>query len=103
MLADFLMTVIVHASSFTIGAKGGFQHNTAIKISNGLIRNGHLVLNFSERDVARAGTLFGHRKFGRATVNRALRDFCREHSPDLLLLGHADMVDRATVIEIRAV
>ena len=48
------MAVIVHASSFTVGAKGAFQHNTAIKISNGLIRNGHLVLNFSQRDVARS-------------------------------------------------
>lgn len=97
------MAVIVHAGSFTIGAKGRNQHNSAIKISNGLIRNGHLVLNFSDRDVARANTLLGHRRFGRATVNRLLRDFCRDHQPDLLLLGHADMVDPATVTAIRAV
>jgi hypothetical protein len=80
------MAVIVHAASFTIGAKGGNQHNSAIKLSNGLIRNGHLVLNFSERDVARANTVFGHRKLGGARVNRALLDFCRHHQPDLLML-----------------
>jgi hypothetical protein len=95
------MAVIVHAASFSIGAKGGNQHNTAIKLSNGLIRNGHLVLNFSERDVARAGTLLGHRRFGRAIANRALLDFCRHHQPDLLLLGHSDMIEPATVTEAR--
>jgi hypothetical protein len=95
------MAVIVHAGSFTIGAKGRNQHDTAIKISNGLIRNGHLVLNFSERDVARAGSIVGHSKFGRAAVNRALLAYCRQHRPDLLLLGHADMVTPATVTEIR--
>jgi len=95
------MAVIVHAGSFTVGAKGGFQHNTAIKISNGLIRNGHLVLNFSERDVARSSSILGHSKFGRAAVNRALLDYCRQHQPDLLMLGHADMIAPATVTEIR--
>jgi len=95
------MAVIVHAASFTIGTKGGFQHNTAIKLSNGLIRNGHLVLNFSDRDVARAGSIMGHSKFGRAAVNRALFDYCRRHRPDLLLLGHADLINAATIRDIR--
>jgi hypothetical protein len=95
------MAVIVHAATFTIGTKGGFQHNTAIKLSNGLIRGGHLTLNFSERDVARANTILGHRKFARARVNRALLEFCRLHRPQLLLLGHADMIEPATVLEIR--
>jgi hypothetical protein len=95
------MAVIVHAASFTIGIKGGFQHNTAIKLSNGLIRNGHLVLNFSDRDVARASSIMGHSKFGRTTVNRALLAYCRLHRPNLLLLGHADLIDPATITEIR--
>lgn len=95
------MAVIVHAGSFTIGAKGGFQHNVAIKLSNGLIRNGHLVLNFSDRDVARASSIMGSRKFGRGAVNRTLRDYCRINRPDLLLLGHADMIEAATVAQIR--
>jgi hypothetical protein len=95
------MSVIVHAAGFTIGAKSGFQHNTAIKVSNGLIRNGHFVLNFSHRDVARAGSIVGHSKFGRAAVNRALLEHCRLHRPDLLLLSHADTIEPGTVTEIR--
>jgi hypothetical protein len=95
------MTVIVHAGAFTIGSKGGFQHNTAIKLSNGLIRNGNLVLNFADRDVARAQSLFGHYKFGRGAVNRTLLEYCRQHRPDLLLLGHADLITPATIVAIR--
>jgi Glycosyl transferases group 1 len=96
------MAVIVHAATFAVGTKGGgFQHNTAIKLSNGLIRNGHLVLNFSDRDVARAASVMGHSKFGRAAVNRALLGYCRANRPDLLLLGHADLIEPATVAEIR--
>jgi len=95
------MAVIVHAASFTIGRKGGYQHSTSIKLSNGLIRNGHLVLNFSDRDVARASSIMGHSKFGRGNVNRTLFDYCRVHRPDLLLLGHADLIDAATITDIR--
>lgn len=95
------MTVIVHAGAFTIGSKGGFQHNTAIKLSNGLIRNGNLVLNFSDRDIARARSVLGHYKFAREAVNRALLDYSRQHRPDLLVLGHADLIAAATVRAIR--
>ena len=54
------MARIVHASNFGRKAKGAFQHGVEHKITNGLIRNGHAVSNFSDRDVARAGTLLGH-------------------------------------------
>jgi Glycosyl transferases group 1 len=94
------MAVIVHASNFTVGPKGGY-HNTSIRLSNGLVRNGHLVLNFSDRDVARASSIMGSRKFGRGAVNRMLRDYCRLNRPDLLLLGHADTIAPGTVAEIR--
>jgi len=87
---------------FPVGAKGGFQHGVAIKISNGLIRNGHLVLNFSDRDVARALSLLGHRKLGRRPANDILREFCRQHEPDILLLGHADSILPETVAKIRS-
>ncbi len=92
---------IVHAGNFPFGLKPGFQHGVAVKLSNGLIRNGHLVLNFSDRDVARARALFGARKLGRAPANAALLAFCRHHQPDVLLLGHADVIAADTVQRIR--
>jgi hypothetical protein len=95
--------VVVHVSSFPtgIGRKSGFRHGVASKIGNGLTRNGHLVLPFADRDVARAAGLLGHRKFGRAGANRALLAFCLQHAPDLLLLGHADSIRPDTLARIR--
>ena len=96
--------VVVHVSLFPTGAnkKSAFQHGVAVKLTNGLIRNGHLVLPFSDRDVARALGFLGHRKFGRAKANEALWSFCRQHEPDLLLLGHADSILPQTIAALRA-
>lgn len=92
---------IVHVGAFMTGLRVGPKHAVQIKISNGLIRRGHLVLNFSDRDVARACSPFGSRKFGRRGVNKALLAFCKQQRPDILLLGHADMIDSATLMEVR--
>jgi hypothetical protein len=93
---------IVHVSNFGQKPRGAFQHGAAPKISNGLIRNGHFVANFSDRDVARAGSWFGdHRKFGIGSANRVLREFCYNTRPDLLLLGHADVIRPKTLLAIR--
>ena len=92
---------IVHVGQFPFGLRPGFQHGVAVKLSNGLIRSGHLVLNFSDRDVARARSLFGNRKLGRRPANAALLAFCRHHRPDVLLLGHADVIAPDTVAVLR--
>ncbi len=92
---------IVHVGSFPFGLRMGFQHGVALKLSNGLTRLGHLVLNFSDRDVARAKSLFGSRKFGVGPANAALLAFCRAHAPDILLFGHADVIRPATIAAIR--
>jgi hypothetical protein len=95
------MARIVHAANFSRKAKGAFQHSVEHKISNGLIRNGHAVYNFSDRDVARAGTLLGHRAFGAAAANRAFAQFCRSIEPELILLGHANTLTAQTLAELR--
>ncbi|MGD1035684.1 MAG: glycosyltransferase [Roseiarcus sp.] len=96
------MARIVHASNFSRKAKGAFQHAVEHKITNGLIRNGHAVSNFSDRDVARAGTLLGHRAFGARAANRAFREFCRSVAPELIVLGHADVISPATLSDLRS-
>ena len=93
---------VVHVSGFPFGLRDGFQHSVGMKLSNGLIRNGHLVLNFSDRDVARAKSLFGSRTLGVGPANASLLRFCRFHAPDMLLLGHADVIRPATLAAIRA-
>jgi hypothetical protein len=92
---------IVHVGGFPTGMKMAPHHSVELKLSNGLVRLGHLVLNFSDRDVARAKSWTGSRKLGRGAVNAALIEFCRAHRPDILLLGHADMIEPETVAAIR--
>ena len=95
------MLKIVHASNFGLKPKSSFQHSVAHKISNGLIRNGHFVSQFSDRDVARSGTLLGSSSVGEIFTNKALQEFCYHIQPDILLLGHADMIKPKTLVNIR--
>ena len=97
------MASIVYVGGFSFKVKGGaFYHGASWKLSNGLIRNGHSVINFSDRDVARAQGFLGHRKFGIRGANDALRSLCRSVEPSLLVLAHADVIAPATVADIRA-
>jgi predicted GNAT superfamily acetyltransferase len=97
------MARIVHVGGFSLKLKGGALFNgVPWKLSNGFIRNGHSVINFSDRDVARAQGFLGHRKFGIRSANEALRSLCRTVEPDLLVLAHADVIAPATVADIRA-
>ena len=95
------MLRIVHVAYFPVSLSRRNQHSVEIKLSNGFTRNGHAVFNLSDRDIARAAG-FGHYRLGRRTANRVLREFCREHRPDLLVLGHADMIWAETIAAIRA-
>ena len=45
---------ILHVSNFGDKHNGRLFWNQCFKISNGFIRNGHSVLNFSDRDKSRA-------------------------------------------------
>lgn len=92
---------IVHVGNFGWRAKGAFMHSVAPKLSRGLIQAGHAVIDFSDRDVARAGSLLGARKLGLAAANRALTQLVRETGPDLLLLGHADTIHAGTIAALR--
>lgn len=93
---------IVHVGCFPTGLHPYPDHSVHIKLTNGMIRLGHLVLSFSDRDIARSRSFFGSRKFGgRHAVNRALISFCNRHRPDVILLGHADMINAQTLLAIR--
>lgn len=94
------MTRILHVGNFPTSARDCFLHNTTVKLGHGLVRNGHAVIAFSDRFVARAHG-FGHRKWGRRGVNRALRELALAARPGLLVLTHADMIDVATVAALR--
>jgi hypothetical protein len=92
---------ILHVGNFGSRAKGAFLHSVAPKLSRGLIRAGHSVVDFADRDAARAGSLLGNRKLGVGAANRALTRLAHDMQPDLLLLGHADTIRAETVAAIR--
>jgi hypothetical protein len=83
--------------------KGAFLNNVERKLSNGLVRNGHYVFDFSDRDAAKAGSLMGpHRFGGRRYANETLRTLCRDIQPQVLILGQTDIILAETVGAIRA-
>ncbi|WP_051340207.1 glycosyltransferase [Azospirillum halopraeferens] len=92
---------IVNVGNFDY--KGGLKifFHTARKLSHGLARLGHAVFDVSDRDLARQEALFGARKLGVGGANRLLLDICRNVEPDLVLLGHADVIRPGTLAEVR--
>jgi hypothetical protein len=92
---------IVHVGNFGARAKGASLHGVAPKISNGLIRNGHFVFNFDDREAARASSIFGHRKLGVRGANQALLRLCDHFGPDLVIFGHADVISADTLRQIK--
>jgi len=89
---------ILHAGNFGTRAKGAALNSIAPKLSRGMVRAGHAVVDFADRDAMRA---WGGRLAGIAGANRALSRLALDVRPDLLLLGHADTIRAATVAALR--
>lgn len=70
-------------------------------IENGLVRNGHHVYFFSDRDTARASNLLASSRWGAAACNRIFIETCRNLQPDLIVFGHADLISRESLRQVR--
>ncbi len=92
---------ILHVANFMTRFKGASYFANQFKFSNGLVRAGCNVLNFSDRDVARASSLFRNRKAGAAGANRRLLDLAAAFRPDIILFGHADTIEPTTLDRLR--
>ena len=83
---------ILHITNFNERHNGRLFFNTGRRINNGFIRLGHSVLEFSDRDVQR-----NHKSLkdlnGSKGLNDKLLDTCNNFRPDLIVLGHADLID----------
>ena len=86
---------ILHISNFGNRHNGRLFWNQCFKISNGFIRNGHSVLNFSDRDESRKSILnkFNNNK----KVQESLLEVNKNYNPDLIVLGHADRIHNETL------
>jgi hypothetical protein len=70
-------------------------------VHNGLVRNGHHVYFFSDRDVARASNIIGSSRWGAGRCNDIFLDTCRNFEPDFILFGHADLISMASLKAVR--
>ena len=72
----------------------------AKKISNGLIRLGHDVINISDRDTIRFNRNISG-KSGINYLNKLFVETVRNYSPDLIVLGHSDNLQAESLEKIK--
>ena len=82
---------ILHVTNFNERHDGRLFFNTGRRLNNGFVRLGHSVLEFSDRDIIK------HYKnlkdiSGANTLNRKLINTVYNYKPDLLIIGHADLI-----------
>lgn len=92
---------IVHCANFSESKFGQVFYAIDRKITNGLIRNGHFVYDFSYREVARNVTFLKRKKMGAKKMNEKLLETINNIKPNLLLLGHSELVDSNTLKGIK--
>ena len=92
---------VVIVGNFNERKAGANFYATVRKLMNGFIRNGHFVMPFSDRDVAREVARLGVGRVGDAGANKRLLDLCRNFRPDLVLLVHADIITNDTLRELK--
>ena len=91
---------ILHVTNFNERHNGRLFFNTGRRLNNGFIRLNHSVLTISDRDII--------------SYNRSLKDFdgskklnttvlntISNYVPDLIILGHADMINLSTLTFIK--
>jgi hypothetical protein len=71
------------------------------KLANGFARNGHAVQFFSDRDVARTGTIFRSSRAGRGVANRLFLMLARAFEPDLIVFMHACLIETETFAQAK--
>lgn len=72
------------------------------RIFNGLVRNGHCIYWFSDRDEVRQASPFGVLKdIGRKRANEKLLQVVDNIKPDAIVLAHVDTIFNETFQEIR--
>tara|TARA_B110000259_G_scaffold163228_1_gene188426 strand:- start:1392 stop:3506 length:2115 start_codon:yes stop_codon:yes gene_type:complete len=91
---------ILHVTNFNERHNGRLFYNTGRRINNGFIRLGHSVLEFSDRDIVSyyrsIKDLNGSKK-----LNTKLIEVISNYLPNVLVLGHADLIKTETLLFIR--
>lgn len=92
---------IIIVGNYNEKKAGANFYATVRKLANGFTRNGHAVLSYSDRDVARSVSAWGIGRAGMRKANRLLVEVCRDFRPDLIVTMHADQIANDTLREIK--
>ena len=91
---------ILHVTNFNERHNGRLFYNTGKRLNNGFIRLGHSVLEFSDRDIVSYYRSFKDIK-GSKKLNHKLLEVISNYVPDILVLGHADLIKAETLEYIK--
>ena len=91
---------ILHVTNFNERLDGRLFFNTGRRINNGFIRLGHSVLGFSDRDIQKYYRSISDFK-GSKILNDKLKKTCYNYKPDLIVIGHADLISRQQIQELK--
>ena len=91
---------ILHITNFNERHNGRLFYNTGRRLNNGLIRLGHSVLEFSDRDIVSYYRSIKDIN-GSKRLNLKLIEVISNYLPNLIILGHADLIKSETLIFIK--
>jgi len=78
-----------------------FNISLGKKFTNGFIRNGHDVLEISDRDYIKNNKSFNLLQDSRANFQKYLINTCKNYNPDLLFFGHSKNIDLDTIHKLK--
>ncbi len=91
---------ILHVTNFNERHNGRLFFNTGRRINNGFIRLGNSVLEFSDRDIQKHYKSYSD-FYGAKSLNDKLKKTCYNYKPDLLVLGHADLISPSVLGDLK--
>ncbi len=91
---------ILHITNFNERHNGRLFFNTGRRINNGFIRLGNSVLEFSDRDIQKHYKTYTDIS-GARSLNEKLKKTCYNYKPDLVVLGHADLISSDMLGELK--
>jgi hypothetical protein len=94
--AELLMRIL-HIAYQQIKRFGKTRVNWAQKLSYGLIKNDHFILDFSDRDIASFYGPLKIRDLGKKKANSLLLETVENFKPDLIIAGHCDIITNETL------
>ena len=93
---DLKKLKILHITNFNERHNGRLFYNTGKRINNGFVRLGHSVLEFSDRDIVSYYRSLNDFK-GAKKLNSKLIEVISNYLPDIIVLGHADLINFSTL------